>query len=252
MLFDKFRGLLFFDNIFIISITSTAVNALFSSLDLLFSRTFLEGPEQMAFDEILLGMVERPLLRIYRWKAPCVTFGYFQKYELVRSLYPYQEVVRRWSGGGCVEHGEDITFSLMIPEWEPIAQQTASFFYRKLHETIVTALQQYGISARLAAQEDQLSGESCFVAPCPCDVMVAQKKIVGGAQRRSRGRLLYQGSLNFGTKKQELSEEKEFVLSLGQQLSPECLPIEERPEWFEEVNRLSLRRYRSKEWEQKR
>lgn len=244
---------------------------MFSTLDLLFSSIPFEGAEQMALDEVLLGVVECPLLRIYAWRAPCVTFGYFQKLELVKKLYPHHQLIRRWSGGGCVEHGEDFTFALMVPESEPIAQQRASLFYRKLHEAIVESLQRYGISARLANQEDQLSGESCFVAPCPCDVMLGAQKIVGGAQRRFKGRLLYQGSLHckltgyrlrgeggvtgFAPQEQwqsEVENGKFFFISLAQQLSSEVNLIKEKEAWLEKAHLLSLQKYRSEEWQKKR
>ncbi len=225
---------------------------LFSTLDLLFSTTLLQGPEQMALDEVLLGIVERPVLRVYAWEAPCVTFGYFQKQELVKKLYPHHHLIRRWSGGGCVEHGEDFTFALMVPETETITQQRASLFYRKLHEAIVEALQHHGISARLAAQEDERSGESCFQAPCPCDLMLDQKKIVGGAQRRFKGRLLYQGSLNLGAKRQQLNDMENFFLSLAQQLSSEVSLIQEDKLWLEEAHCLSFQKYRSEAWQRKR
>lgn len=240
---------------------------MFSTLNLLLSTTPLEGPDQMAFDEVLLGLVARPLLRIYRWKAPCVTFGYFQKYEMVKKLYPHQQLVRRWSGGGCVEHGEDFTFSLMIPDSEPIAEAPPSHFYRQLHEAIVVALQKHGIPARLADQEDQVAGESCFVAPCPCDVMLDRRKIVGGAQRRSKRCLLYQGSLHYrntGYRLQVAGDdrsfapleegdcEREFFLALAKQLSSEVTVIEEQQSWLEETHRLSCQRYQLASWTEKR
>ncbi|MCX6957825.1 MAG: hypothetical protein NT164_04740 [Verrucomicrobiae bacterium] len=234
---------------------------MFSTLDLLFSSTPLEGPEQMALDEVLLGVVSRPLLRVYRWKSPCVTFGYFQKQKLVESLYPNQDLIRRWSGGGCVEHGEDFTFSLMIPESEAVASQKSSLFYRVLHEAIVVALQEHQIGARLATAEDQVVGASCFVAPCPCDVMLDGKKIVGGAQRRSAGRLLHQGSLCCsvtGCRLQVTGQGEEtktgefFFLSLAKQLSPELNFVEEKKQWLEEAYQLSFQKYRSKEWQRKR
>ncbi len=225
---------------------------MFSTLDLLFSETPLEGPEQMALDEVLLGIVSRPLLRVYRWKSPCVTFGYFQKQELVKSLYPNQDLIRRWSGGGCVEHGDDFTFSLMIPESEVVAKQTSSLFYRTLHEAIVIALREHQIEARLATAEDQVVGDSCFVAPCPCDVMLDGKKIVGGAQRRSAGRLLHQGSLNLGARSCELSDGKKFFLSLAKQLASEVALIKEKPAWLAKAHECALTRYRSREWLEKR
>jgi lipoate-protein ligase A len=220
---------------------------MFPSLDLLFSTTPLEGPEQMALDEVLLGTVSRPLLRIYRWQSPCVTFGYFQKHDLVKSLYPNQDLIRRWSGGGCVEHGEDFTFSLMIPQSEGVAKMSAALFYRALHQAIVVALREHQLDARLATPEDQVLGASCFVAPCPCDVMLASKKIVGGAQRRSGGRLLHQGSLRLKDRKWE-----QIFISLAKQLAAEVSLIEEKQIWLEEAFALGSQRYRSREWLEKR
>lgn len=239
---------------FLCSLCSLRLNFLkmFFDLNILFCTTPLEGPEQMALDEVLLGAVSRPLLRIYRWKSPCVTFGYFQKQELVKSLYPNSSLVRRWSGGGCVEHGEDFTFSLMISESEPVSKQAPSLFYRALHEAIVIALREHQIEARLATAEDQVVGASCFVAPCSCDVMLGQKKIVGGAQRRSRGRLLHQGSLNLGARRWELSDGEKFFFSLAKQLAPEVTLMDEKPEWVEEAHQLSLQRYRLASWTEKR
>lgn len=224
----------------------------FSHLDILFSTISLDGPEQMALDELLLGLVKRPLLRIYRWASPCVTFGYFQKLELVKKLYPHYQLIRRWSGGGCVEHGEDFTFSLMIPESESVAGQAPSLFYRQLHEAIVMALQKHGIHARLAGAQDQIRGESCFFAPCPCDVMLGQKKIVGGAQRRSKGRLLYQGSLSLGDRKWEMKDGRKFFLFLAEQLSLKLSFIEEQQKWIKEIHQLSSQRYRLESWTRKR
>jgi lipoate-protein ligase A len=95
--------------------TLDSLPMMFPHLDLLFSSTPLEGPEQMAFDEVLLRQASRPLLRLYHWKTPCVTFGYFQEWKKVQAAFPERMLVRRWSGGGSVEHDGDITFSLIVP-----------------------------------------------------------------------------------------------------------------------------------------
>ena len=242
------------DNQFTKKMKEEEVNLnMFQNLTLLFSSTALEGPEQMALDEVLLESIDKPLLRLYRWQAPCVTFGYFQKLAMVQALYPDQQLVRRWSGGGCVVHGSDMTFSLIIPASERASSMAPSLFYRRLHEALVTALQQHQMMARLAAVEDMLSGESCFAAPCPCDVMLEGKKIVGGAQRRSVGRLLHQGSLNLG--KSELEDEKskeEFFSSLAARLAPKVSLIEEKQEWLDKAVDLGVTRYRSLDWKDKR
>ena len=168
---------------------------MFQQLDLLFSITSLAGPEQMALDEVLLRTIEKPTLRIYRWKGPCVTFGYFQKAAEVRKVFPQQVLVRRWTGGGMVQHGDDITFSLIVPAREPAGKMAPALFYEALHKAMASALQAHQILARLATCDDVAKGEACFEAPALHDLLLENKKILGGAQRRAAGSLLYQGSL---------------------------------------------------------
>ena len=57
---------------------------MFDSLDLILPDEAHDRSMQMALDEVLLGAVFRPTLRISRWSAPCVTFGYFQSFAAVR------------------------------------------------------------------------------------------------------------------------------------------------------------------------
>ncbi len=169
---------------------------MFDKLDLMLGREAFDGPMQMALDEILLKQVALPMLRIYRWEAPCVTFGYFQKIDEVCATYPSLPVVRRWTGGGMVEHGKDLTFSLMIPKGDPCATMPPADFYRKLHGRLAVSLAKMASSAiRLAGEGDLRVGPSCFSAPAADDLLLGGEKILGGAQRRSAGALLYQGSL---------------------------------------------------------
>jgi lipoate-protein ligase A len=169
---------------------------MFEHLDLILPEKAFNGAMQMALDEVLLPLVKMPTLRIYHWEAPCVTFGYFQKHSEVRSLHPAMEVVRRWTGGGMVVHGEDLTFSLMVPELHPAASMRPSLFYKLLHASLGEWLKKRlpkGI--RMACPEDVTNGPACFAAPALDDLLVGGRKILGGAQRRSHGALLYQGSL---------------------------------------------------------
>ena len=45
----------------------------------------------------LLESVEGPAIRVYRWRAPAVTIGYFGKLEEAASRWPEREIARRWS-----------------------------------------------------------------------------------------------------------------------------------------------------------
>jgi lipoate-protein ligase A len=163
---------------------------MFDDLDVIIPGEAFDGPMQMALDEVLLSRVQLPTLRVYRWKSPCVTFGYFQSHALVEKSHPDLPAVRRWSGGGMVVHGEDLTFSLMIPAGNPISGTSPTLFYRMLHGAISS---RFGGS--LAGDGDVSEGPSCFAAPSRDDLMVGGRKVLGGAIRRSGGALLYQGSL---------------------------------------------------------
>jgi lipoate-protein ligase A len=169
---------------------------MFQHLDLILPEKAFNGAMQMALDEVLLPLVKVPTLRIYHWEAPCVTFGYFQKHLEVCSLHPGMEVVRRWTGGGIVVHGGDLTFSLLVPELHSAASMRPALFYKLLHASLgewVKKLVPEGV--RMACPEDVTNGPACFAAPSLDDLLLEGRKILGGAQRRSHGALLYQGSL---------------------------------------------------------
>ncbi len=94
----------------------------------------------MAMDEVLLRAAGQPLLRVYGWSAPAVSFGYFGRFAEVRRLWPARELVRRWTGGGIVPHGEDFTYTLVVPRGEPFAGRPAGETYRLIHEAVAAAM----------------------------------------------------------------------------------------------------------------
>jgi lipoate-protein ligase A len=169
---------------------------LFDVLDLFLDETGRCGPEQMALDEALLESIERPLLRVYCWAEPAVTFGYSQSLATVRARFPSAPSVRRWTGGGIVEHGRDWTFSLIVPCEEPFAKARPQESYRSIHAAVTIALREIGYLARLVRSQEISQGTECFASPVTHDVIDPnQRKLCGGAQRRTRRGLLHQGSI---------------------------------------------------------
>jgi lipoate-protein ligase A len=65
----------------------------------------------MAEDEALLRLVSAPVLRIYQWTEPAISIGYFGLYSDVPSGRPF---VRRYTGGGLVDHEADFTYSIIV------------------------------------------------------------------------------------------------------------------------------------------
>jgi lipoate-protein ligase A len=145
----------------------------------------------MAIDEALLGAIDGPVLRVYRWARPSVSFGYFERWEPVRAAHPERDAVRRWTGGGVVLHGDDLTYSVLVPGAGGMAEASYTF----IHGALCAALQDMGIPALAASSSAPKISQSCFENPVLHDVMAGGKKIAGAAQRRTRLGLLHQGSI---------------------------------------------------------
>jgi lipoate-protein ligase A len=150
---------------------------------------------QMGLDQALLELSEVPVLRIYRWENPCVTIGYFDSCSAAERAHPGLQVVRRWTGGGSVLHGDDAPYSLIVPQREPFAGVRAANAYKLLHRALAEALRGRFPHVTLAAQSAPKQSASCFENPVSDDLLCGGHKIGGAGQRRTRLGLLHQGSL---------------------------------------------------------
>ena len=171
---------------------------LFAAIELLDQRSSPGSPAlNMAMDEALLaGLGEIPVLRVYRWRAPAVSFGYFLPSDAARQLAGERPVIRRWTGGGMVEHGRDFTWSLIVPADCPVHSLRPRDAYGALHGAVVRALGQAGIAAtQVPLDLPAPAGGLCMTAPAPGDVIFAGRKIAGAGQRRTRAGLLHQGTI---------------------------------------------------------
>jgi len=99
---------------------------------------------------------------------------------------------------------------------------------------------------RLAGEEDLKLGPACFSAPAGDDLLLSERKILGGAQRRSGGALLYQGSLQ-GVEGVSLDP-----VAVGGVLSQAVNQTGVGEAMIKESNLLAERRYRSLEWNSRR
>ena len=149
----------------------------------------------MAVDEALLETAASPTLRFYRWRGPALSFGYFGSYADVADQRGDREIVRRWTGGGVVPHGDDLTYSVIIPASHPFFARSSLAIYSDLHDAIRGALKANGIEATLANSVSPKVSENCFANAVRADVISEGRKIAGAAHRRSRAGLLHQGSI---------------------------------------------------------
>ncbi|MEY2546017.1 MAG: lipoyl(octanoyl) transferase [Verrucomicrobiota bacterium] len=146
----------------------------------------------MAIDEALLESANAPTIRFYRWDHAALSFGYFGKFADVAN--EPRDLVRRWTGGGIVLHGDDLTYGLMIPAGDSAFAGSPMSIYEKTHAAIQCAI---GAAAELALQPSAKISDSCFANPVRADVMLDGKKIAGAAQRKTRRGLLQQGSIQY-------------------------------------------------------
>ena len=165
---------------------------------LLLRHDRLPPAENMAWDEALLeaaARLGRPLLRFYGWAEPAASFGYFQKMADVERLTALRPLVRRPTGGGVVPHDADWTYSAVWPPDDPWYSLRAIESYRRMHEWIRTAFAETEVPTELAPGRRNVTPGNCFAGAEQFDVLFHGHKLAGAAQRRTRGGLLIQGSI---------------------------------------------------------
>ena len=173
---------------------------------------------QMALDQALLEVTEVPVLRVYRWEGRCVTIGYFESHAAAVAGHPGVPVVRRWTGGGLVVHGEDAPYSLIVPQSEPFAAVRAADAYRAVHGALSEALRGRLPEITLAAGNAPKQSAACFENPVSDDLLSGGQKIGGAGQRRTRQGLLHQGSLQL--KEARFAEACLFAQRLAVRVQP--------------------------------
>jgi lipoyl(octanoyl) transferase len=181
---------------------------IFSALTLVIDDIPHDGPMNMAIDEVLARSAVTPLLRVYRWSEAAVSFGYFGEFEAVADRWPARPLVRRWTGGGEVPHGEDFTYTLIVPRNEAFSRISVRESYHRIHENLA-----HVIPGASLAKSDAAANSACFARPVAADVMVNGSKIAGAAQRRGAFGLLHQGSLQGTAWPAKLEEQ--FAASLA-------------------------------------
>ena len=159
----------------------------------------------MALDEILFRQMEEgyggpPVLRFYMAAEPWITVGYSHRNGTVQGI----PVCRRMTGGGIVQHGKDVIFSIVARKADDESFASVRMSYLKIHEAVKSAVENLGKSPRFYRCDENLAkGSDCFLYPIATDLALAGRKIAGGAQKRSRGALLHQESLQLRSVERE-------------------------------------------------
>lgn len=152
------------------------------------------GYANMAADELLSRRPEA-WLRVYRWAKPAVSYGYFDRAEEARRLFPgAEEYIRRWTGGGIVDHRHGQTYTLTLPAKPGLVYPESAALYAWIHGALTTTLQACGVECRLLSADAPHGGRACWASPVCSDITdAAGHKLAGAGQRRHAGAVLHQG-----------------------------------------------------------
>ncbi len=173
----------------------------------------LEGATNMAIDETLLfssGETAKPTLRFYSWCRPTLSLGYFQEHaqRRIHAASGSCALIRRSTGGGAILHDRELTYSLLWPSEKlprgesPSPLMASAWLYKTIHEALIRVLGRSAVQASLAADATTDNTDFlCFKRRSVWDILIGGVKVLGSAQRRSRGAILQHGSLILATSK---------------------------------------------------
>jgi lipoate-protein ligase A len=226
---------------------------LFAELTVYHDESPHSAPMNMGLDEALLEFAVVPTIRFYHWGSPALSFGYFGKFSDVAIYAAERDLVRRWTGGGIVFHGDDLTYAIVIPASDAVFDESSLAIYEKVHRALTQALNRVGRRAELVgsprcADRTPQRGvpTNCFANPVRADVMMDGQKIAGAAQRRTRRGLLQQGSI------QGFSVKPDLAQKFAQALSANCREFEGNEEIFQRARELVQQKYGTNSWLRKR
>jgi lipoate-protein ligase A len=257
---------------------------LFAALLVYHDDTPHSAAMNMSIDEALVEHAAVPSIRFYQWHSPALSFGYFGRFADVASYAGERHLVRRWTGGGIVLHGDDLTYSIVIPVSDAAFGESSISIYEKIHHALSHAFIANGARAELVsvaalcerrkARKGDLQiapavgnrrslssavadrrysntaitdhGYNCFANPVRADVIIDGRKVAGAAQRWTRAGLLQQGSI------QGVDLGNGLAQRFAKALSANCSTRKINKEIWNRARELAQRKYGADSWLRKR
>ena len=245
--------------------------SIFGALEVYHDDPARSAAMNMGIDEALLEMTNIPSIRFYRWSSPALSFGYFGRFADVVDYAAQRALVRRWTGGGIVLHGDDLTYSVIIPRDDPVFAGSSMSIYENVHHALCEALSVIGKRAELLAvaapkafgvgtiqdrsiHSWEINGREinatvtdrryndCFANPVRADVLVDGRKVAGAAQRRTRAGLLHQGSI------QQVDLGADFSRRFAKELSKNCSQRRIDSELSDRAKKIAKKKYATQAW----
>jgi len=166
------------------------------------SAMFNMGLDEALFESLIEG-VSPQTLRVFSWWPYAVTCGYAQRPESVLDIELCVadgiDVASRPTGGRAVYHGCEVAYSLIAAVDDSRFGGSIMETYERVSRVLCKALGMLGVDAVMSPGRPH-PGKSartslCFLSTSRYELTVDGKKLVGSAQRRSKGFFLQQGSI---------------------------------------------------------
>ena len=161
-----------------------------------------EAGWNMAVDEALLysfNQNDMPILRLYRWHK-ALSLGRFSKphKSLDMKMLQKQKIpfVRRMTGGGIFVHGNELSYSLIMPP-AFLKGRGPNQSYGYLCRFLIRFYQKLGCKARFAVDMKLNTARSniCLASNEAYDILIEGRKIGGNAQRYIKQACFQHGSI---------------------------------------------------------
>jgi len=148
---------------------------------------FKSAAENMAVDEAISQLnskIGKTTVRLYGWKPPAVSIGYFQslieEVDLPQCKRFGVDVVRRITGGGAVFHDAELTYSFVTAESNGLVSKNILESYKQICNALVLGFKELGLQAEFVPLND---------------IIVNGRKISGNAQTRRNKTILQHGTI---------------------------------------------------------
>jgi lipoate-protein ligase A len=142
-----------------------------------------------------------PLLRLYTWDRPTISFGCNQnparRIDLAVCSRDRIPVVQRPTGGRELLHGHDLCYCMAMPHQVGMMALEAKEVFAMITDCLVATLAKMGITAEwrsLGLRPKAISGP-CFAQTDAGEISVDGKKLVASAQRVFERCIIQEGSI---------------------------------------------------------
>jgi lipoate-protein ligase A len=165
----------------------------------------LAGEANMELDRRLLAACETDptcgFLRFYTWDRPTLSMGRLEPEDAVARAAADRDgigIVRRPTGGRAVLHGDDLTYTVVIPKPSSGGLQCT---YNLISEVLVEGLRSIGVEVdmeRGKTGRSHMVQRPCFASVTRYEVTHSGRKLVGSAQRVGERAVLQHGTIPIG------------------------------------------------------